>query len=223
MPQSHGRDFARAGEHGEWLIESPRSKGWLSRQPATQTSAVHPGTAVSWDGDLFEVVSSETAGAGVTYTLVPWSDRHTIRVLDRYDEESETMRSTVLADDRRRAERRRLLLLLSPLAGHLPADVQDGWERDYDVPASLLTIISALPLFVFGILCSLSLTIQGFTGVVLLPLSLNLLFFGTYLMFESGLRLSRAWGQRRPAGSVAGTLARVLWERGVRPMFRGRG
>jgi hypothetical protein len=106
-----------------------------------------------------------------------------------------------------------MLLLLSPLAGHAPADVQDEWEREYDAPASLLTFVSALPLFLFGILCSLSLAIRGFTGVSILPLSSSVLLIGLYLMIESGMRLSAVWGQGRPAGSLAGSLAWEVFKR----------
>ena len=216
MPSPHGRDRAAPADGGRWTIVSPVTKGWRRRRPGTRTTAEHPGTAVDWDGALFEVVAAEPAGSGVRYTLAPWEDRHTIRVLEPYDEASETRRARERLDARQRSGKRRLLLLLSPLAGHLPAEVQERWEQEYDAPASLLTIVSALPLFVFGFLSAFSLAIRAITGVVLLPLPEKVLFFGVYLFVESGFRLSVGWSEGRGAGSAAG---HVAWEiaRRLRP------
>ena len=216
MNSAHGRDRAAPGPDARWTIAAPASKRWRARRPRTRTAAEHPGTALDWDGALYEVIAAEPAGAGVVYTLSPWEDRHTIRVLEKYDDESEARRARERADDRRGRRMRHLLLVLSPLAGHLPAQVQDRWEHEYDAPASLLTLVSALPLFVFGFLSTFSLTIRGIAGVALLPLPENVLLFGVYLFVESGFRLSVAWSQERPAGSVAGTIA---WEvaRRLRP------
>jgi hypothetical protein len=216
MPEAHGRDRIAPAAGGLWTISSPFPKGWRARRAGTRVAPEHPGTAVDWDGTLYEVVSMQPAGAGVRYTLARWEDRHTIRVHEPYDDATEERRSRERADEGNRRRKRRLLLLLSPLAGHLPAEVQERWEREDDAPASLLTLISALPLFVFGFLCSFSLAIRGFTGVVLLPFSEKVLFLGVYLFVESGFRLSVAWSQERPAGSLAGHLA---WEiaRRVRP------
>jgi len=214
MPAEHGRDRVSPGRDGAWSVESPESKGWQARRPATRTSAEHPGTAIDWDGEIYEVTKVEPRGAGARYTLVRWEDRHTIRRLERYDDESETRRSGERADAARRMGIRRRLLLLAPLGGHLPASVQEGWEREYDVSAARVTAISAFPLFVYGILCTLSLTIQGFTGQAILPFSLKALFFGMFLMVESGFRLSAAWGEGRPAGSLEGHLIWELTERG---------
>ncbi len=194
---------------GRWAISSSCPKGWRARAAGTRLTPEHPGTAVDWDGSLYEVVAMQPETAGIRYTLAPWEDRHTIRVHENYDDAAEERRSRERSDDRRRRRIRLRLLLLSPLAGHLPAEVQERWEREDDAPAALLTLISALPLFVFGGLCALSLTIRGFTGVVLLPFSEGVQFFGVYLFVESGFRLSVAWSQELPAGSLAG---HVAWE-----------
>jgi hypothetical protein len=210
MPLPHGRDRVAEQRDGTWIVVAPNAKGWRARRPRTRISPEHPGTAVSWDGELFEVVAArESEGGQASYSLERWSDRHTIRVLENYDEAAEESRARARLDDTFRSRRRRQLLLLAPLAGHVPAEVQDRWEREYDVSGSLLTLISAFPLFVFGALCSVSLTIRAFTGASVLPLPEGVLVLGLCLMVESGMRLSAAWGEGRPAGSLAGTLA---WE-----------
>ncbi len=213
MPDAHGRDRVTPISDGRWTITSAFPKGWRARRSGTRTTAEHPGTAVEWDGVLYEVLVVEPAGPGARYRLAPWEDRHTIRVLEPYDDASEERRARGRSDDGRRRRKRRRLLLLSPLAGHAPADVQDRWEHEDDVPASLLTLISALPLFVFGFLCSFSLTIRGIAGVDLLPLPEPVLLVGVYLFVESGFRLSVAWSQGRPAGSLAGHAAWEIFRR----------
>lgn len=218
MPLPHGPDTAAEQRDGRWVIVSPVAKGWRARRAKSRTSPEHPGVAVSWDGELFEVIEAGESEAGPSrYTLARWDERHTIRRIDHYDDAAEERRARARTDEALRRRRRLQLLLLSPLAGHAPAEVQDRWEQEYDAPASLMTLVSALPLFLFGVLCSLSLTIRAFTGVSLLPFSEAVLLFGVYLMAESGMRLSAAWGQGRPAGSLAGTLA---WEAGRRWMVR---
>jgi hypothetical protein len=214
MPRPYGPDQAHEERDGTWIVVAPAAKRWRARRSRTRISPEHPGTAVSWDGELFEVVSAqENEGGQSRYRLARWQDRHTIRVFDRYDEAAEETRARERVEGALRVSRRRRLILLAPLAGHAPAEIQEEWERAYDVPASLMTLVSALPLFVFGVLCSLSLTIRGFTGVPVLPLPGGVLVLGLYLMIESGMRISAAWGEGRPAGSLAGTLA---WEIGRR-------
>ena len=211
MPLPHGRDSAAEQREGRWLVVSPAAKGWRGRSAKSRISPEHPGTTVSWDGELFEVLAADESTAASRYTLARWEERHTIRRIDHYDDAAEERRAEARIEEALRRRRRGRLILLSPLAGHAPAEVQDRWEQEYDAPASLMTLVSALPLFIFGVLCSLSLTIGAFTGVPLLPFSEGVLFFGVYLMAESGMRLSSAWGQGRPAGSLAGTLAWEAW------------
>jgi hypothetical protein len=209
MPQAYGSDRASAGSENTWTLDAAHTKGWRARRPATRTTPEHPGTAVDWDGSLWEVVGAAPAGAGVRYTLAPWEDRHTIRLLQKYDAGAEERRIRDRADQGFRDRTRRLLLLLSPIAGHAPAEVQERWEREYDVSGSLMTMISAFPLFVFGFVSAFSLAIRYIAGSVLLPLPEKVLFFGIYLFVESGFRLSVAWSQGQPAGSLAGA---IVWE-----------
>lgn len=207
MPVPYGRDRAVDRRNGSWAIVTLSPKGWRPRRARTRLTPEHPGTAVSWDGMLFEVVAVENAGRSERYTLAPWEDRHTARGIEPYDAASEAERDRTRIDVSRRDAMRRWLFLAAPLAGHAPADAQERWEREYDVSAALLTIASALPLFVAGFLCSLSLTIRGFTGAVVLRLPDGVLWFGVFLLVESGLRLSIAWTQGEPAGSLLGAIA----------------
>src|SRR5690349_20395281 len=89
---THGTDRARrVGDRV--VLQSAISKGWTPRVPKTTTSPEHPGTAVWWDEQCYEVVeASGLPTGGVRYVLMPWRDEHAIRVLSHYDAESEAAR-----------------------------------------------------------------------------------------------------------------------------------
>lgn len=213
MPTPFGTDRVEPGPDGCVVLRSAAAKGWRPRSPAESRRAEHPGTAVEWQGEVFEVVTAEPfPGGGMLYALAPWREDLAIRSLERYDAASEAER----AEERRRraAEpgRRRIALLLSPLLGHLPGAVQESMEHEYGVPANTLTVVSAVPLLVLGILGAFA----GFASMVGgspeplpdLPLPLSI-----YLFLESYFRLSSVATQSRPMGSLPGALLYEIWRR----------
>ena len=218
MPQPYGEDSVSSPVAGRWLVSCPHPKSWTARSAATRLSAEFPGTAVRWDGAVYEVVSVSTADSGFTvYTLVVWPEAQAIRRLEPYDAESEAVRRADRSKEIERRRKRRLLLALSPLAGHLPASVQERWEREYDVAAGWMTIASAVPPFLYGVFCALSLTIGGFTGLNVFSIPLPLELLGMYLLVESGLRISIAWSGSQCSGSLIGALADRAWRMIRRP------
>ena len=88
-PGSHGGDRVELLAGGRVRLACASTKGWTPRRTKTATSPEHPGTAVSWDGGVFEVLEADAdRSGGVAYVLAPWEDRHTVRVFERYDAES---------------------------------------------------------------------------------------------------------------------------------------
>jgi hypothetical protein len=211
--RAYGDDGLAPGPSGQWFLTCRVSKGWKPRLPRTPTSPEHPGTAVSWDGEIFEVLSTGPGpDGGSEYTLAPWEDRHVIRGLERYDEPSERNRSA----ERRRREaalwKRRSSFVLAPILGHLPGAVQMRMEAEFGAPARMLTIASALPLLVLGALSLLDFLLASFGGGAALggwptlPLPL-----GLYLFLESAVRLGIAFAREEPAGSALGIAAYHAW------------
>jgi len=214
--KAFGSDRVDQSSGGDLRLTCAVSKGWQARRDRTLTAPAHPGTAVRWEGALFEVFEAiPNEDGGICYYLEAWDERHTIRVLERYDEESEAARQAV---GRRRLDaerRRRSSILLAPLLGHLPGPLQQRMESDFGAPARLMTIASALPLLVLGalgILAFLALAFgasqSSFSGWPRLPLPL-----GVYLFAESAVRLGVAYLDERPLGSAAGVLLYGLWQR----------
>jgi hypothetical protein len=221
MPQDEtprtafGSDRIEASSAGSILLSCPTAKGWFARTSGTATRAEHPGTAVRWNTEIFEVVEISAASEqGVRYRLEPWDSRHAIRAVETYDEAAEQSRA--LEQERRRnaVRLRPLSWLLAPLLGHLPRAVQERMEGDIGAPARAMTILSALPLFAlgsYGLLAGRVAAMGGGSGFDAwladhpgLPI---------YLFFESGVRLFAAFLLGNPMGSLAGAVAYEAWLR----------
>ena len=208
-PRTFGSDRVEAAAGGSRVLFCAVSKGWLPRKPGTQTSAEHPGTAVRWEDEIFEVVeASGSADGSVRYRLEPWDSRHAIRSVSNYDAVSEQARESEQARRRASIHWRWLSILFAPILGHLPAVVQTRMESEFGAPARFMTIVSALPLFLLGVLGLLAAQIAGFAGGSVFPSWLTEHpFLFMYLFGESGLRLASAFIQGEPMGSLVGILA----------------
>jgi hypothetical protein len=211
MPRAVGRDRLGVETAGQIVLDCDSPKGWRARSPATPTSAEHPGTALSWEGEFFEVLEVRPRGAGARYVLARWDERHAMRVVAAYSEESEAARARERADTATRSDRHVYVLLLAPLAGSLPAHVQERLEVEYNVPARLLSLSSALPLWILGWIALIFLLAGMLGGEAILPLPV--LLFGVYLLGESSARLAVCVAQGRPIGTPAGTLLYEAWRR----------
>ena len=197
------------------------SNGWRARTPRTPTSAEHPGAAVSWEGEIFEVVAATPLADGHTrYTLSPWDPRHAIRTLEPYDEATEAARAAGRAETVQGERRRWRAIALAPLLGHLPGAVQERMEKEYGAPALLMTYASALPLFVVGVLTLLGVLAGAFGGRLEAAAADAPLFpflrwiptpVGLYLLGESAFRLLSAAAASTPCGSLGGILGWELW------------
>lgn len=221
MPRAIGRDRLDVEGGGRLLLTCDRAKGWRARQAATATSAEHPGTAIRWEDGCFEVLDARPFGEGAQYVLALWDERHAMRVVESYSEESEAARDAGHTDTARRSDRHVYLWLVAPLAGSLPGHVQERFEHEYNVPARLLSLASALPLWIVGWLSLILLLASSIGGAASFPAPL--LVFGVYLLAESTARLVVCVLQGRPIGSLVGTVPWEIWSRLGRAHARASG
>ena len=214
MPRPFGPDRLELASSGHLRLTCPRPKEWVARRPAERGNVLHPGTAVRWEEELWEVVAAGDApGGGAWYELAPWDDQHAIRLLLPYDETSETGRAEDRRDVKRRGAAGIVALLFSPVVGLLPGHVQARLEDELGVRGTTLTLASiALP-FAVGVVALLG-TLMSLVGAAHVAARTGtapaeapvgpLLLFLVYLLPESLARFAIAMQQGRPIGSVLG-------------------
>ena len=223
--QAYGSDRLREADDGRLIVSSRLDKGWVPRTEKTLTSAEFPGTAILWENQYFEVVSSEMLpAAGVRYVLEPWREHHVMRVTENYDEASEARR---LEEHRKRLLRekhRKTANALGIFTGHLPKIVQETLASDLGILPKRLTLLSTF--FVLAVIVALVMTAVGYTlrrETIPLPLSIAII----YLSIENVIRWGVVWMVGQPIGSSIGTLAYILYwgitRRGVSPFASAKG
>ncbi|MFZ2493041.1 MAG: hypothetical protein WA208_16275 [Thermoanaerobaculia bacterium] len=200
-------------------------KNWTARVPRTLTSSEHPGTAVLWEGELYEVVEALQTGNAVRYELEPWRDEHIIRYSEGYDEATETVRAEQNRLGTARTRKRTVVNLTGMLAGYLPAPVQNELASELGVFPNRFTILS-------GVL-SLVIAALSTTAVVgsymrqqgaLVPgdpeapaaaasgeVPMWLVGVALYLTFETIIRFFFVLSQNRPIGSVPGFIGYTIY------------
>ena len=191
------------------------SKGWIGRQPRTLVSPEFPGTAVAWEGELFEVLRAEAhdrrrypvrpqqlgippRGAGRSDATTTKTSRHDKR--NRHDVGAPSGRNAGASFWRRWP------------ATFRPA-FRAAWKASSAPPARFLTIASALPLLLFGVLGLVAFLLAAlgggdavFAGWPILPLPV-----AAFLFLESATRLAVAFVNGEPMGSVAGGALYAGW------------
>lgn len=206
--------------NGERLVlVCPLPKSWTARTPRTLTRVEHPGTAVEWDGLLYEVREAEPLeDGGMRYGLAPWEEGHAIRRIERYDAVTEEIREGERNDRRHDVVKRRASILLAPLLGLLPGDVQRKMARDFGAPAIGMTVSSALPLFVAGFLGLFGVLVRIAGGRLdLPPWAAPPAALSAYLVLESALRLASAIAIGEPVGTLAAEVAAAFVARKPSP------
>ena len=90
MPRPLGRDRLEPTTDGTVVLLSLRPKPWKGREEVSPRAPLVPGTAVRWDGELFEVLHVEPrASGGWRHVLAHWDDRYLVRSLVEYGEGAE--------------------------------------------------------------------------------------------------------------------------------------
>jgi hypothetical protein len=210
--QPYGSDRVRVA--GDKIILFSRiAKGWQPRSPRTNTRSEHPGTAVLWDEQYYEVVSADVMqGGGIRYVLAAWRDEHVFRAFESYDDASE---ARIAADfDTAKAQRKygKVVWLFSVVLGHLPAPIQNRLANEYGVYATRMTLVSLIPSVVFLGIC-VWLYAGARMNMVASPVAFWMWEFALLMICDSGVRFMVVMLQNRPNGSFIGTIVYfILWK-----------
>lgn len=206
---AYGSDRMTCGEDGvvELSAQTPKP-GWEGRQRRT-TSREHPGSAVLWDGELYEVLKVVQLAHEVRYTLAVWQDNHTVRALFLYDAESERLRAAERHDTKRRNAQRRLATLAGLATGHLPTTVQQHLAHELGANAPMLTMMSACAEIALAI-CVLGAAVGvKYSETAGPPVWAIILAF--FFVFDGPSRLGFAFLRAQPIGSLVGLAAYTLF------------
>lgn len=211
------------------LLDCPfEPPGWRPRQVGDQIRSDHAGTAVRYEGELFEVVAAEGFASShrLRYRLESWDDRFLVRA--PVDLGPGSCRAWHGAHSRRRGDARKgwALHWLAPFVGLLPAVDQERLESRFAVSAARATLFSAglvatlaLPIVAVGLLSQI---VPGFTaGHPWMRRSTVLLLPAAYLLGESWVRLNLAMREGRAVGSLPVVLV-VQGARELRPLVARR-
>jgi hypothetical protein len=207
---THGADRARqAGD--KVILHSAIAKGWTPRTPKTLTNSEHPGTAVLWDEQYYEVIEATALPTGgVRYVLMQWREDHTIRTFESYDAQSEELR---IADHERVRRQRRagfLTNLSGVFLGFLPAPVQMHLENELGVRATRMTLLSCvLVMTTLGICIYAQVDARMRRAESPVP-GLLWPILGL-LAFEVVIRFFVVMSQGRPMGSILGSIAYAIY------------
>jgi hypothetical protein len=207
--QPHGSDRVRAAGD-KILLFSRISKGWQPRVPATNLRGEHPGTAVLWDEQYYEVIEAGVMqGGGVRYVLAAWRDEHVFRDFQIYDDDSEARLAADFEQAKRQRSRGKMIWLTSMVLGHLPAPVQNRLANEFGVTAPRMTVISTIPSLVLLGIC-----VWVYTGARLQmkesPVPTWVWLIAMFMLADSAARYLSFMTSNRAMGSLPGTIIYAL-------------
>ena len=134
----HGVSIIPYGEDG-WRVASRRLT-----LPWTPRAENHPGSAVLWRGQAYEVVGGHVSGCERGWILEPWPDPEVMRAVFRLDEDWIGSHAAAEEEQRRNRLIRRVSLPAAPLLALAPARLQRQWRDSWGFPAAGATLVSAI-------------------------------------------------------------------------------
>jgi len=186
-----------------WVYAVLPKEGWVPHPPGDLARAEHPGSAIKYRDQVYELMRVEETvegGYAFRYGLRPWDPQYAIRHLVNYTLKTQ-MDAAAAHQDMTRAQRLRYLILwLFPIAGFAPDPLQREWEKKTGLSLAWVSVGSAL----FGMALAFALRSAcddaRFAAVVF------------YLALESFVRILWSIFSRQPHGSLLLTLAYLLWQ-----------
>ncbi len=205
--------FVTSLSNGEVNVSSPRfDLGWNAASPSM------PGTAVVWEGEVYEVAARVDSGHGQRWVLRPWPESVTMRRVVQLDCALVASRFEHELSGRRRRRLRWWTIPILPLLGLAPGSVQQRLAEDWGVASGVATWSSALVEMLLGGFA----VVQGLTvvfgGEWFMPTWLRWsIVIGPLLFFEALVRMVLAVANDEPVGSLLGWPLQLFTDESVAP------
>jgi hypothetical protein len=215
--QAYGSDRLRLREDGTAILSCRSAKeNWQARIPKTLTTPQHPGTAVAWEDEYWEIVAVEVTQSGVRYTLEGWPESAAMRLVVRYDEVAEAERAQARQRAYVRERGRKAATALGFLTGHLPAAVQQELASEIGINPVRLTMVSAIPPlaglgFVIFLLVGNVMRAAGAEAGPLHRIPLSVVGVLAFMGVESLVRFLSALSAGKPVGSSIGVIGYAIY------------
>jgi hypothetical protein len=190
-----------------YIFSELEKPGWRARVAGTQTRAPHPGSTISYQERVYEVVAIDDApntAYSFRYMLRAWEDRFPIRQVFPYSLETAHAATARLVQRHRESERRYGAVFWFALTSLLPTPLATRWEKDWGLPMRRAALIS---MFVIG----MSFGVAG-------PALQNPTFMKVVL-FVSLEQVVRFLWWVRSSDAVGSLLLTALW--GIWALFAG--
>jgi len=182
--------------------------GWQARAKGRS------GTAVRFDGEVFEVVDRQPWGRGARWTLDRWSSAEVMRVVSPLDEA--TVEAAVATSSQEVATRRLqpVFRVFAPVLGFADTSWQRRWRDEWGFPAATATWLSAIVELLLGAACLMEIMASMGAGASLFPwIPRPVVFFGLYLFVEGFVRLAMVFSDSEPVGTLIGAAVSVFERR----------
>ncbi len=186
-----------------WVYAVLPKEGWVPHPPGDLAHAEHPGSAIKYRDQVYELMRVEETvegGYAFRYGLRPWDPQYAIRHLVNYTLKTQMDAAAAHQNMTRTQRLRHLILWLFPIAGFAPDPLQREWEKKTGLSMAWVSVGSAL----LGL--ALAFALRGasedsrFAAVVF------------YLVLESFARIFWISFSHQPHGSLLLTLPYLLWQ-----------
>ena len=175
-----------------WVYAVLPKEGWVPHSPGDFTRAEHPGSAIRYRDQIYEVMLVEETVEGeyaFRYRLRPWDKQYTIRHLVDYTLKTQRDAADAHQEMAGTERLRSWILWLFPIAGFAPDPLQREWEKRTGLSMGWISFGSALCGLALAFSLRDSLGDSRFAAIVF------------YLALESFARL--CFGSLSPTGRTA--------------------
>jgi hypothetical protein len=185
-----------------YIFSAGEKPGWRSRQPGSRTQAPHPGSAISYQDRMYEVVAMDGAPNtpySYRYMLRFWEDCFPIRQVFPYSLEAAREVTRKAEVQHREAARHRWAVWWFALTGLLPTPVATRWQHEWGLPMRQASMVSIFVMAAAAGLVGPTRQDPAFIKAVM------------FVAFEQLVRFFWWLGSKDAVGSLSLTSLWLLW------------